>query len=619
VAASLKISANTSEVKKSLLDLGRDVKSLGKTKISIFSDSDKKFIKGELKSELALMKTKLMENRGEISKLVKEQNKMEKGTKAELDARKKILAAYKEQTKLANQMDRVQKSQKELAGGAGSNGGMMSKIGGMLGGAALLVGGMALARGYQAQNQYKQGVNSRVRLRGLTGSGSDNGSPEELANAGLTEQQYIQRRINATALLGRAGGSKESIMGQAKFERAYGLEEGSMQNVSGSLRSTMGGAKADEAQMKIQASILASGIEDAIAPYLESMTGLLDDINKNGITNTDELMNTFAELARDGKRTPEQLASAFGGIDSAVKGSSGDANAFLQTAFARGGIGGGTVGSTRLAMESGGIFGLDEKELANKGYNPALIANMKSSGFMSGMGKRTGSILDQFKQSAGIGGQNIGDVKDMNTMQGLASMSNGVFGTKGMQGFDALQMMEKVQNKQMTQKQFDDKLSEMKAGNDPSVQRLDKINGSLEGQTGVLRDINTNLMENLGKKTVKVANTVTEADNALIQGTDNVAGTIDSSGVLDGATSMVKSLRSNLTGGGLGEKAYDMFHGGTPWGVPSSSGPANAGGGVSADALAAAMKAVNRDVTNNNTVKIRIQNSDGSVTDKTHK
>lgn len=647
MSASLKISANTSEVKKSLLDLGKDVKNLGKTKISIFSEEDRKFVKGELKQELSLMKAKLAENRAEISKMIKEQTKLTKGSKEELDHRKKILSAYQQQTKLASQMDKVNKQQKSMGGFGGMGGsgggpggimGLLGKLGGLAAGATLAVGGLALVRGYQASQQYQQGANNRVRLRGITGAGASSIDPEQLARAGMTEQDFINRKIAATSRLGRQGGSDQSVLEQAKFERAYGLEGGTMTNIAGSLRGSFGGQGADSTQAKLQASVLATGMEDAIGPYLEQATDLLADINKNGITNTDEMIRSFAELTKDGKRTPEQIAEAFKTIDQSVKGASGESSAFYQTAFSRGGIGGGTIGATKLAMSSGGISGLSEDELLKRGYNPDLVKNMKGAGFMAGTGERSGAILSQFKKSAGIGGQNIGDVKDINTMVGLSSMANSVMGTEGMQGFDALQMMEKVQNKQMTQKQFDDKLKEMRDNKDPSVQRLSKINESLEGQTAILRDINTNLMENLGKSAVKVSNIATEADNALVQGTGTVAGAVDSTGALDATQGAASSLRKNLTGGGLGEKLYDWIHGSNDEGAVKIQKKGNVPTPLDLNANSSQMPpvdtmadAVEKGMTkamqaqkaatiqNNNRVNVRIQNADGSVTNKTHK
>lgn len=634
MSASLKISANTSEVKKSLLDLSKDVKNLGRTKVSIFSDEDRKFIKTELKQELSLMKTKLAENRAEITKFSKAQATVVKGSKEELENRKKILASYRVQTQLAKQIGDLERQKKDMGrtgGIGGSTGtGMMGKFAGLMGGAALAVGGMALVRGYQANNQFAQGAGNRVKLRGLGQESMNMGSPEELAKAGMSEQDFIKRQISGTQRLGRSGASKDSILQQAQFERAHGLEEGSMMNVSTSLRGNMGGKGADTAQAKMQAAILASGIEDAIGPYLESATELLADINKNGITNTDEMIRVFSEMVKDGKRTPEQIAESFKGIDQAVKGASGEANAFMQTAFARGGIGGGTVGSTRLAMSSGGIMGLNEDELSNRGYNKDLIKNMKGAGFTSGVGDRSGALLKQFKQSAGIGKKNIGDVTDINTMTGLSTMANSVLGTEGMQGFDALQMMEKVQNKQMSKKQFDQKIQDMRDKKDPMLDRLNKVNASLEGQTTILRDINTNLMESLGKTAIKAGNVATQADNMLVEGTGTVASSIDQTGVGDAAQSGMGSLRKNLTGGGLGEKLYDWMH--------SDSSVTKAGNMpsdqkeisqmINQDAMANAVeKGILKGfqsqkapvIQNNNKNSLKIINSDGSVSNKTHK
>lgn len=657
MSTSLKISANTSEAKKSLLDLGREVKSLGKSKVSVFSETDRKFIKNELNRELGLMKTKLSENKNEISKLIREQTKLERGTKAELDARKKIIEAFKTQSRLAQQMERTQRQSKDLGGFGGMGGssggsggvmGMLGKLGSLIGGASLAIGGLALVRGYQASQQFAGGAKNRVRLRGLGMESMNVGSPEELARAGLTEQEFIKRQTQAVSRLGRAGGSRESIMQQAKFERSFGLEGGTFTNIAGSLRGGFGGKGAEQTQMKLQASILASGIEDAIGPYLDSVTDLLSDINKNGVTNTDEIINVMSQFVKDGNRTPEQIANAFKTLDTAVRSSTGEANAFLQSAFARGGIGGGAVGATRLALSSGGMFGLNADELQKRGYNPELLKNMQGAGFMSGVGDRSSAITQQFKTVGGMRrGQKFSDVKDVNQMTGLSMMANSVLGTQGEQGFDALLMLEKVQNKQMSQKQFEAKVQEMRDKKDPQVDRLNKINASLEGQTEILRNINTNLMESLGKTAVKAGNIAVEADNMLVEGTKTGAEAINSTGALDAGMKGMQSTRKGLTGGGIGSWLYEKIYGtpeeenarilkdtetkfGKKGNMPSdqtaSEQAASQDQGTDSMAKAVetgmtrAMQAQQKQVIqNNNKVNIRIQNSDGQIKDKTHK
>lgn len=649
MSTSIKISANTSEVKKSLLDLSKDVKSIGKTKISIFSESDRKFVKEELNKELSLMKTKLQDNRAEISKMVAEQEKLQKGSKEELEQRKKIIEAYRTQAKLAGQANTVQKQSKALGGFGGIGGaqqtsgiaGILARVGSLVGGAALAVGALALMKGYQANEQFVAGASNRVRARGLGTASMNVGSPQELAAAGMTEQDYLSRSNATVGRLGRAGGSRQSIMQQSKFERSFGLESGTMLNTSSALRSTMGGQGADQAQMKLQASVFASGIEDALAPYLEASTELLSEINKNGMTNTDEVINMMSQLVKDGKRTPEQIAESFKTLDSAVKGASGESSAFLQTAFARGGIGGGTIGATKLAMSSGGVFGLSEEELGKRGYNPGLIKNMKSAGFTKGLGQRGGAILDQFKLSGGIGkGQSINDITDVNKMAGLSQMSNSVFGTQGTDGFDTLRMLEQVQNKQMTQKQFDAKVKDMREGKDPQIERLNKINASLEGQTEILRNINTNLMENLGKNAVKVGNMAVTADNALTSGMNDTGNAIADGSAATGAAKAMKQMNRSYLSTRIGDDiggdfdAYMEDHpeqkvdkknnlptpatdqsAATP-GIKTQEDMAKAVETGMTKAMLAAKSPV---VQNNNKINVRVQSSDGRVSDKTHK
>lgn len=566
MSSQLKISADTSEVKKSILDLSRNLKDIGKSKVAIFSQEDKKYLKTEIKKELGLMKSRLKENRDEIKKMIVEQKKLVSGSKEELEVRKKILDAYKTQNKLGKQIGEVQSVSKKGFGGGGGGGmmdqlmnvvGMVPKL---LGGLSLAIGAFAIMKGIQATDQYVAGSGNRVRLKGL-GVGEDKfGKADDLARSGLTEQDLIKRRIDATSILGRQGTSNETEVQKASFERAYGLQGGQMTNVATSLRAGFGGQGANEAQSKLQASIMASGMEDAIGPYLETMSNLLASINETGMTSTGELTNIMAQLTKDGGRTPEQMSKTFGGINSAIQNATGQSSAFLQTAFARSGIGGGTIGGTKYAMESGGLFGLDQDSMAKRGYNPELLKGMGQSGMFSGMGDRTGAMLSQFKLSAGMKpGQNISDVKDVNKMVGLNNLSNSVFGTKGNQGFDALMMLEKVQNKKMSSKDFEKQVKQMQESKDPQVERLEKINSSLAGQTEILTNINDNLMEALGKKTVGTRNVMKESENSGIIGTTNVAGAINDSGVVQGVGGVVnKGIKGAMTGG-IGDAAADAI------------------------------------------------------------
>ena len=569
MAAKIKIGADTSEAKKSILGLSKDLKNIKESKVSIFTQEDKKFIKTEMKREVENLKKKLQENRDAISQMVEEQSKLVSGSKEELEMRNKILAAYRTQAKLGKDLGDVKKASKgDIPGGGG--GGILDKgmsfitgtLPKLLGGAALAVGGMAIMKTIEATGQYVGGTSNRNKLKGLGVNDENFGKPEDLARVGLTEQEMIQRRAEATSVLGRKGTNNETEMKKAGFERAYGLEGGTMTGVAAQFRGQVGGQGATDMQMKLQASILAAGIEDAIGPYLESAVSLLTSINENGTTNTSEMTSLFAQLAKEGQRTPELMGKEFGGVNSAVQGAKGEQSAFLQTAFARAGIGGGTVGGTKFAMSSGGIMGMNQDELAKRGYNPELLKDMEKNGMFSGVGNRTNAIMDQFHQSAGLKkGEKISDIKDTNRMVGVGNLANSVFNTKGDQGFDVLMMLEKVQNKQMSQKQFDSKLKEMQESKDPVVNRLDKINESLSGQTQILTLINENQMEALGKHGVVTRNEFKKTENEGIKGATNLTGAINDTGIIQGTGGMINRGLKAINNGGIGESLFDHTRG----------------------------------------------------------
>src|SRR6266481_1860901 len=232
----LKISADTSEAKKSILDLGKSMKDIKGSKVAIFSQEDKRFLKTELKRELALMKTKLNENKMAIAQMVNEQSKLVAGTKEELEMRKKIVDAYKVQSKLGKELGEVQKAKRDLPSGGGgvlsSLTGMLSKIPGL---AVLATAALAISKTIQATGQYTAGAANRIKLKGLGVTEDRFGSAEGLARAGLTEQDMIQRRIESTKILGRNGATNEGEMRKAGFEKAFGLEGGTMTGIAGQL------------------------------------------------------------------------------------------------------------------------------------------------------------------------------------------------------------------------------------------------------------------------------------------------------------------------------------------------------------------------------------------------
>lgn len=657
MAAKLKISADTSEIKKSLLDAGREIKRMGQgTKVSLFTAAERRFLKSELGEELKKMKSRFNDNKKIITDMVAEQKKMVKGSQEELKIRRDIMNAYKTQSQLSREMAQVQQTRGQVGGIGGGRmprgtggrmGGMLGKFGraGIIGG-VLGVGALAISRGQQAAQQYRQGRGARVALSGLGVEDENFGSPRQLAEAGMTEQDMIRRRVQSTRALGRGNAGNDDILQQARFERAFGLESGQMTNIATGLRAGFGGQGANEAQMKLQASVFASGMEDAIAPYLETMAGFLADINKNGMTQTDEMINAISQITKEGARTPEQIANAFKNIDQAMRGATGEKSAFLQTAFARAGIGGGTIGGTKLAIQSGGLFGLNQDELKKRGYSPQLLKQMEGAGFFTGASTRAGAMTEQFKRSAGMKpGQSFNDAS-VAQMIGLTDMANQLFGTQGIEGFDQLKLMEKLQNKEISKEEFEKQSKEIKEKKNPQVERLEKINSTLAGQSQIIELTNTNLMEQLGKQTNKMIDKLTDIENAIlgrvvgeeedVSGSDvmgNVlmgagAGAVTGAGigsVIPGVGTAIGGAVGGLVGAGvgyfMGDEDRNMKKAGNMPAEGSGVLRPEAQQSTIADEITKGFSRVNiqNQNVNNNKADIKIQMGDGKVMNRTHK
>jgi len=567
MANKLKIQGDTSGITKSITDLGRQLKKVGKdtNPVSIFDKNERTFIKEELGKAIEQMNKQFSVGKNIISDLIKEQKSLKKGSESELKIRRKIVDAMKDQSKLSQEIS----STKGAFGGGGEGGGgkgFFGGIGGILKKLALGAGARATYLGFKANSQFVDSSADRVRAQGL-GMSPDSlneGTSEELASSGMTRREFIQSRIQATSLGSREAGSGQATLQRGQFERTFGLEQGQMTDVMSMLRPSLGGDEANDAQMKLQESIFSAGIEDAIGPYLESITGLLSEINETGMTSTSQLINAFAGLSADGARTPEQLAATFGGLDSSVKGSSGERNALLQQAFANSGIGGGTIGGTQFAIESGGIMGMDRGEFEDRGFSPDMLDTMGGMGLFGGEGEgggletRGGSLLDMLRSFGGMEeGDSFGDMTDPGQITSMANFSNNMFGTQGAQGLDTAMILEKVESGQMTREAGTQAIKDIKQGKTPDSGRLDIINDSLAGVTQILRKTHESNLDILGRQLVHLSNIAVGVENLAIMAGVETIDSMTSGGGGDGGG------RNQNTGGvaigDVGESFYSSI------------------------------------------------------------
>lgn len=516
--AELQIGLNIDASKRSFIELKNEAKKLEKSQINLFPKEQRQFLQTQAKKMLGDIGDKLKENERLVAKSSKEMSNLAKGTQEYATAERRVNDLLKERTRILSLQKEYQGVSKgigpqrginpqvlsQMPGTAGRAGGMLSRVGSLAGrlgpmglaaGGILGLGGFAASRMMGAYGTFSQGIGNRVALRGLGMGDVDLSDRSRAARAGLDAQDMRSRRVAAGRVLGREGGSQEAVLRRAEFERNFGLESGMMAGLGGQLRGQMGGAGANEAVMKLQASVLAAGIEDALGPYLEAATSMLSQINENGLMGNDQMIQLLGQLAADGKNTPEQIARTFTTLQGAVVGSTGEQNAFFQQAFARAGIGGGTVGGTKLGIEAGGLFGLDQEEL-NRRFGGNLGGTLgQGLGFTQGFGKRGGAILDEVKQLAGVQGS-VQDIKDPQQATFLSNFANRIFGTKGLEGLEATRMLEDALKDPEKAKDFQKRMEEMKKT--PELKNLELIKKSSAGAVQYLEKIANSVQDELG-------------------------------------------------------------------------------------------------------------------------
>lgn len=486
----LKIDADLSSVQKSILDLSNVLKrDLGSSKINIFSKESEKLLKGEAKVAMEQLNKSAKDLKSQLENQAKVLKDTTKNTKEYAAEMQKLL-------NISEKMYQVEKARGQF--GAIAQGGMAGKapggMGSLLGGLAGKLGPLALAgfagsRLFGGYGEYSGGMGTRLSLRGRGVTDLSTPGASEMAGAGLNTNTLLQQRLAGMDAFGAAGATNEAVLNRSKFERNYGVNQGTLTNIGSGLRQTMGGTRANEAVMKLQASLIASGIEDAIGPYLSTVSNLLSSINENGLTDSAEILGSFAELIKNTKESPERISKSMETIDSTLRNSTGERNAFMQMAFARAGIGGTSIGGTQAAIRTGGLFGADLSALT--ATQQKTLSGWGSSG--AGAARRAGAILNQV-QTSGI---NFGEGATEKQLTQAGRFGMRFLGAKNeSQGIELLNLL-----KQMSQgKDVKDKIEKLMEN--PELKNLENINTSAEGQLRILEDISKTLKTELGEKLV---------------------------------------------------------------------------------------------------------------------
>jgi hypothetical protein len=525
MARSIKITADTAQLKKSITDFSKTIeKSLGKSKIDLFTQADslKKKLDGIKESTTKHMKALEGVVKGSREELVL-RNKILKASQEVLDTekqRQEVMATTNAMQQSAfsrqfSKMSGLSSMMKGLKGIGGEGGGMMGMAGGLAGTAAIAALAYGGSRVMAGRNTWKEGVADRLSLMGRGETNLEPQNPKAMANAGLDAQSMRAQRMQAMDVFGREGATEKSVVQRAGFERAFGVDQGTMTGIGAGLRPSMGGAQANATVMKLQASLIASGIKDAIGPYLETTASMLTELNEKGFTMDDSVLALFNQMTKTGmgEGRIKQLSM---GVDQSIRGSTGESNAFYQSAFNKAGIGGGTIGGAQAAMRMGGLFGADlDKYKGMSGSDKKMFQSMGIGGPNS-MQKVSGAILGQMDQI--FKGQK-GSQNRLSRLRYI--MSTGMAKDEG-QASEVEGLLKRAKSatpaeQQKIMKQLNNIQDENK---DPSLSELKKINSSTAGIYDVLQKTSKTQLDQLGEVTGGVFNDMdkllTSIDGAIL-------------------------------------------------------------------------------------------------------
>ena len=495
---------------------------MGKSNIQLFSKETNELLKRGGAKEFEKLNKEARKLTDQINQQTKVLKNAKQGTKEYAQEYQRLINTTKNLMGVAGQRNEFAGMAKNgmaaspaASASGGGGGGLMGMVGGLMSNPLSWLIGAGLFGGHEAMKgfgMWQQGAGTRISLRGrgMRQIGLRGGQTSAAALYGMNENDFIAQQMASMDAFGSGGATNASVLGRSRFERGRGLATGTLTSTGAGLATQLGGRGSQDAIMKLQASLIASGIKDRIGPYLEVAANMLTSINAQGLSSSGQVLGALASIAAKSKDAPEIISSVLMGLDSSVRNATGEKAAFFQNAFAKAGIGGGTILGTQLSMK-GGMFGVD-----TAGLTPEWAGLFERSG----LSDKTGGFQQKAKAIVDMARISKLDISGKDTMGGQAALSVGqqIFGTSdtkkvakgwgylqmGAEGGDASKWADKI-------KGLKDKTGE---------ENLTSIQSSSEGSYTMLTKIRDTLLIGIGKDGVKLAS---EIEKALINIDKNIA------------------------------------------------------------------------------------------------
>lgn len=437
------------------------------------------------------------------------------------------------------------------AGQAASSAGLSTlAIGGLTILAAAAAGAaVAIQRMSSGFEAYKATTSNVLALSGMGATPMEAGSrgANLAAQMGYNSAATMDLQKGVNRSFGHvSAGDDENRMGNIlTASRGMGISPGEIISGGNQLRQTGGTDAASKQMAMILDKAITSGMDKSQASmYLASAVGLLSELNQSGVTNSSALLATMAGLVGNKNMSPEMAAKSIGGLSSAISGSSGESNAFFQSAAARAGLGGGTIMGSQFAVRQG-LAGVDTGAMNGMVGDTAMGRTGMSA--MKGMGlgssdfsqKFAGSILGELKQRF--------DTSSPEGAQSAMGFTNQMFG--GKTAADATKtwaLLEKISKSGTSGLGDEDKKLLSSLSQDPESAWRDKTLTAMEKTALYTEQVaawSSNAQVELGKASSPIFNTLTEVLTKL---DTHLAGSV---GSVTGADSgSVGEILTNLEG-----------------------------------------------------------------------
>lgn len=427
-----------------------------------------------------------------------------------------------------------------------SSSGVSSLLTGLLGLGAAIAGAVTIKAIMSARNAnaaYTARIPSLLKMAGqgteaLTGAGRSSGIA-----LGYDSNEVDSTQIGLNRSFGKVGAQAENnrTANTLAYSRALALDPDEISGAGNTLRATAGGDFASTQTANILSAAISEGMDRSQASnFLATMSQGISEMSRGGTANTNALLAFATRMSAAGK-SPEQSLKAFSTVSNAVSGSSGNNNSFFQQAAARGGLGGGTLLGSQLAVKQG-LLGMDlgsgKGGLLSQIQDPTLRAQTKNAfGGKGGLGDRDFTQKMSTGILEGIGGKGF-DANNKEEFQGMVSSIMENFGVKdSAEAVKVLDTLTSLAKGGSATKEDSQRLRSLTQSPDQKMQE-DLINTMKDLRTASVNAAASFAAVDLGKQVAPYFNKLTEANTKFEQSLSSLLGTDLGANLADGLSSI---------------------------------------------------------------------------------